>query len=121
MAISCGACDFGYGIQILPAEGSYELSPRASKTIWIAHGTAYVFLWCLLAAWTAVLLFSIPHISEARAVAERERMQAISAENKFYCEKWGLRANSHEHVICTMDLNEIRARTEESLMEDRLF
>jgi hypothetical protein len=97
------------------------LSPRTLKTIRLAYSTAHVFLWCLLAIWAAVLLFSIPRISEARAVAERELAQQISAENRFFCEKWGLRANTHEHVICTMDLNDIRARTEERLTEDRMF
>jgi hypothetical protein len=97
------------------------LSLRTWKSIRLAYRTAYVALWGLLAAWAAVALFSIPRMSEARAVAERERMQEISAENRFFCEKWGSRANTHEHVICTMDLNDIRARTEERLTEDRMF
>jgi hypothetical protein len=80
-----------------------------------------VAIWGLLAAWAAVLLFSIPRISAAGAVAERERIQEISAENRFFCEKWGLQANTHEHLICTMDLNDIRARTEERLTESGGF
>jgi len=27
----------------------------------------------------------------------------------FYCEKWGMKTGTHEHTLCTLDLQEIRA------------
>jgi len=117
------ACDFGHGRSLLRAivEGIGKLSPKTWKTVQFAYKTTNVALWGLLVAWAVVVLFSIPRLSDARAVVERERIQAIAAENRFFCEKWGLRTNTHEHVICTMDLNDIRARTEERLIEDGGF
>jgi len=50
-----------------------------------------------------------------------ENGQQILEENRFYCEKWGLRPTTHEHVICTMDLNDIRAQAEQRLVEDGGF
>jgi hypothetical protein len=91
------------------------------KAIGLVYSAAHVFFWCLLAAIVAMALFSIPRISEARAVAERERLREISAENRFFCEKWGLRASTHEHLICTMDLNEIRSRAEKRLTDNDQF
>ena len=78
-------------------------------------------LWAILAAWVAYVIISIPRLSEAAATAERQRAQEVSEENKFLCEKWGMRANTHEYVLCTMDLNEIRAKVEERIAEDNSF
>ena len=78
-------------------------------------------LWALVAAWIAIIIVNIPRLPEARAIIERQKAQQISEENRFYCEKWGLRANTHEHVICTMDLNDIRAQVEQRLVEDSIF
>jgi hypothetical protein len=75
----------------------------------------------MLAASALAVMFNFPRMMEARTVAERERVQGISEENRFYCEKWGMRANTHEHVICTMDLNGIRERAEKRVVEDISF
>jgi hypothetical protein len=75
----------------------------------------------LVAAWVAIIIISIPRLESARATIERQRAQQILEENRFFCEKWGLQANTHEHVICTMDLNAIRARVEQRLTEDSIF
>ena len=85
------------------------------------YDIVHMALWVLAAAWVAVFINSIPRIPEALATAERQRALEISKENKFYCEKWGMRANSHEYVICTMDLNEIRAKVEKRIAEDSAF
>ena len=46
---------------------------------------------------------------------EARRLQEISGQNRFYCEKWGMTARSHEQLICTMDLDHIRKEIEESV------
>ena len=58
---------------------------------------------------------------EARATLERQRAQQIVEENKFYCEKWGMRAGTHEHTLCTLDLQAIRATAEQRIADDLAF
>jgi hypothetical protein len=85
------------------------------------YNIVHAALWAGLAVWLAILLNSLPRMSEARAVAERERAQELIAENHFYCTKWGLAAGTHEHTLCTMDLQEIRAKHEQRLADDMAF
>jgi hypothetical protein len=75
-------------------------------------------LWALLVAGTVFLLLHIPQMRNARAIAEAQQAQEIAQENKLYCEKWGMRAGTHEHIICTMDLNAIRAKVEQRIADD---
>jgi hypothetical protein len=58
---------------------------------------------------------------EARAIAEAQRVQKISEQNKFYCEKWGMPARSREHLICTMDLDYIRQEVEQRIADESAF
>jgi hypothetical protein len=53
--------------------------------------------------------------------AEAKRALEISQENKRYCEKWGMPAGTHEHIICTMDLDAIRAEVEWRIAEEYKF
>jgi hypothetical protein len=71
--------------------------------------------WVLVAAAVVFLLLQIPRMREARAIAEAQQVLEISEQNRFYCEKWGMRAGTHEHVICTMDLGEIRKEVEQRI------
>ena len=80
--------------------------------------TVHAALWALLIAGTAVLLLQIPEMRRAAAIAEAQRLQEISDENKFYCEKWGMPARTHEHVICTMDLGHIRQQIEQRIADE---
>jgi hypothetical protein len=91
-----------------------KLAPRL-------YGLVHTVLWAGLAVWLAILLNSLPKMSEARAVAERQRAQDLIAENHFYCTKWGLVAGTHEHTLCTMDVQEIRAKHEKRLADDMAF
>jgi hypothetical protein len=91
-----------------------KLAPRL-------YSLVHTALWAGLAVWLAILLNSLPKMSEARAVAERQRAQELIAENHFYCRKWGLVAGTHEHTICTMDVQEIRAKHEKRLTDDIAF
>jgi hypothetical protein len=64
----------------------------------------------LVVALIALAIILIPREKEFQKAAEIQRAQEISNENKEYCEKWGMKVGSHEHNLCTIDLNEIRAR-----------
>ena len=50
-----------------------------------------------------------------------QRAQEISEQNKLYCEKWGMPARSHEHLICTMDLDHIRNEIEQRIAAENSF
>jgi hypothetical protein len=77
------------------------------------------------ALWAALLVFVFyfavfvaPKLPEAHARAEIQRVLEISAESRFYCEKWKILAGTHEHTQCTLDLQEIRAKVEQRIADD---
>jgi hypothetical protein len=90
-------------------------------TIRRIYDIAHAALCALAVAAVVNMIINIPQISEARRRAELQRVQEISEENRFYCTKWGLRANTHEHLICMMDLDAIRAKVEQRISEDWMF
>jgi hypothetical protein len=107
----------------VPLLGSFAayLSCNAWTIIRQIYDTVHAALWALAIAGTVFLLLHIPHMREARAIAEAKRMQEISQENKLYCEKWGMRSGTHEHLICTMDLDAIRAKVEQRIADESAF
>ena len=97
------------------------LSRNSWAIIHRVYDTVHAALWALLIAGTVFLLSHIPHMREARAIAEAQRVQEISDQNKFYCEKWGMRARSHEHLICMMDVDHIRQEVEQRIADESAF
>jgi hypothetical protein len=93
------------------------MQPHPRKIAPRLYGIIHMVLWAGLAAWLAILLSSLPRMSVARAIAQRERAQELIAENQSYCTKWGLVSGSHEYTLCTMDVQEIRAKHERRLAE----
>ena len=98
-----------------------NLSRNSWAIIHSVYDTIHSALWALLIAGTVFLLLHIPQMREARAIAEAQRMQEISEKNKFFCEKWGMPARSHEHLICTMDLDHIRKEVEQHIADESSF
>jgi hypothetical protein len=82
------------------------------------YDTAHAAAWALAVAWVIWLVINFPRIVDARAVIDRQHLQEISDENRFYCEKWGMKAGTHEHTLCTLDLQEIRERVEMRIASD---
>ena len=82
---------------------------------------AHTILWAVAAAWAAIMIMNVPRMVEARATVERQRAQEIFEENRLYCEKWGMRAGTHQHTLCTLDLQEIRAKVEQHVADDMAF
>jgi hypothetical protein len=97
------------------------LSRNSWAIIHRVYDTVHAALWALLIAGTVFLLSHIPHMREARAIAEAQRVQEISDQNKFYCEKWGMPARSHEHLICMMDVDHIRQEVEQRIADESAF
>jgi len=63
------------------------------------------------ALWAALLSFVIffaicvaPDLPENARRAASIRALNIAEENKSYCEQWGMKRGTHEHTLCTMDL-----------------
>jgi len=107
------------------AVGGHKQPARLAFVSWATirriYDIAHAALWALAVATVVNMIINIPQISEARRRAELQRVQEISEENRFYCTKWGLRANTHEHLICMMDLDAIRAKVEQRISEDWMF
>ena len=79
-------------------------------------------LWALLWAWVLYFGFVVlPRFPQAQAIAESQRILEISAENRFYCEKWGMQEKTHEYTQCMLDLQEIRAKVEQRIAADMDF
>jgi putative hemolysin len=66
--------------------------------------------WGVCGALAVVAVAMVQQAPQVRAAAEQQQAAEIAAENSAYCEKWGMRAGTREQVICTLDLDEIRAR-----------
>jgi hypothetical protein len=115
--MSCGDA-FGLIYEPEPGEGIMQLSRNSWTIIHQVYDTVHMALWALLVAGTVYLLLHIPQMRDARAKAEAQRALEISQENKLYCEKWGMRVDTHEHTICTMDLDAIRAKVEQRIADD---
>ncbi|HZP79304.1 MAG TPA: hypothetical protein VFB45_24435 [Pseudolabrys sp.] len=70
-------------------------------------------LWSLLIAFLIFFaLFVAPRVPENQARQERIHIRQVTAENSSYCAKWGMAPGSHQHTLCTMDLQELRAKIE---------
>jgi hypothetical protein len=98
---------------------------NATPTTWTRirqfYEIARTILWAVAAASVAIMIMNIPRMVEARATIERQRTQAIFDENRVYCQKWGLKVGTHEHTLCTLDLQEIRAKVEQRIADDMAF
>ncbi len=95
---------------------------NSSKTVTVVR-KVYEFVECAL--WATMLAFVIyfliffaPHLPEMARRAESIRALEIAAENSSYCEKWGMKRGTHEHTLCTMDLQELRKKIERELADD---
>ena len=77
------------------------------------YDTTEMVLWWALAAVVAVGAINIIYRApEAHARVERQLAAEISEENRQLCERRGLVQQSHEYVLCTLDLNAVREKQE---------
>jgi len=68
-------------------------------------------LWALLAAFVLYfLVFLAPALPEIARRAESIRALNVAAENRSYCERWGMKQGTQAHTLCTSDLQELRAK-----------
>jgi hypothetical protein len=67
------------------------------------------------------LIDAVLHSAQYREQSESQLAKEIADENLRFCERRGLIAGSHDFTVCTLDLNEVRARHEERTRTFDLF
>ncbi len=68
-------------------------------------------LWASLVAFVLyVAIFLLPHLAENARRAESIRALNVAAENRAFCEKMGMKQRTHEYLLCTMDLQQLREK-----------
>jgi hypothetical protein len=94
-------------------------SSKAMAVVRKVYDIVETFLWAGLVAFIGYfLIYVLPHMSEISSRAETVRIAKISSDNSFYCEKWGMKPGTHEHTLCTMDLQELRHRVQQEMIDD---
>lgn len=83
-----------------PSKFSAE-SLRAAAEIGLAIAVAAV------AAGAAAIVRDTPAM---QAAARQQLAEEIARDNNAFCNRRGLVTGTHEHLLCTMELNEIRNR-----------
>ena len=88
-----------------------SMNKRTEDLISRIYDNVHAALWAGLLAF--VLFFAVvvaPKIPEVHAKAENERVLAISAEHNFYCNKFGMQADTPAYRQCILDLQSFRAK-----------
>jgi hypothetical protein len=98
------------------------ISPETwARIVWI-YDNVHLAVWSLaLSGLICFIIFVVPKMPEARVRAELLRAREISAETKYYCEKWGMPEGTHAHILCALDLQEFRAKIEKRMAQDMDF
>ncbi len=81
---------------------------------WVEFG-----LWALSLAFVLYfVIFVLPHLPENARRAESIRALNIAEENRAFCEKWGMKQRTYEHLLCTMDLQQLREKIRQESADD---
>jgi hypothetical protein len=85
---------------------------RTRQNRWpqVVSGVLRMAFWAVCGVLAVAAIIMIQRAPAVRAEIERQQTAEIAAENRAYCEKWGMRAGTREHVACALDLDELRAR-----------
>ncbi len=76
-------------------------------------------LWAVLLSFVIYFVTCIaPKLPEMARRAESLRALQTAAENRAYCEKWGMTPGTREHALCTMDLRQLRKQIESDFAEE---
>ena len=79
-------------------------------------------LWAGLVAFVIYVLINVvPNLPEMTRRAESMRILRIAAENRAYCEKWGMRPGTQAHARCTIDLQELRKSIARDTSDEAVF
>lgn len=85
------------------------------------HGPVYKAieraLWVFAPVPALLLFLSYPSMQAARQQLETELANEVAAENRQYCDKWGMPEGSDKYLECARDLAAIRLNTEQRLRD----
>ncbi len=82
------------------------------------RGVTPVIVICAIAVLVAGYFIAVhPQMVEARKKEQALLAETIAAETTAFCEKHGFLTNTQEHLSCTQDLNDLRARHEKRIYE----
>ena len=98
------------------------MSPNPLAIIQRVYDEVHAALWALLGA--AVLFFLVvvlPTLPANLAEVERRHAADVAAENRHYCEKWGMAAGTQRYMQCMHDLGELRAKITRRMAEQSTF
>ena len=99
--------------------GPSMLSEKTLHLIYRIYDFARTAAWALLCSFALYfMIFVLPHAPENLANIEGQRILEIASENRFYCEKWGMREGTESYLQCTLDLQRIRANVERRIDAD---
>ncbi len=92
--------------------------PTTSQNRWpqVVGGVLRMAFWAVCGVLAVTGIIMIQRAPQVRAETERQQAAEIAAEDRMYCEKWGMLAGTREHAACTLDLDEIRARHAKRLL-----
>jgi len=94
---------------------------KCSKAITIVRE---VYDWVESALWATTIAFVIYFLSNVPEIARRAesiRTMNNAAENSAYCEKWGMKRGDHKHMLCMMDIQELRKKIEQDFADQGRF
>ena len=95
---------------------------RLSRIVQRVHVEVETALWaCLVAFVVFFCVFVAPEMPQQQAKAKLLRDREITEENSRYCAKWGKEIGTREHLLCTMDLQELRKSIAQRLAEETVF
>lgn len=84
-----------------------------------------VYDWVESAVWAALtafvlyfLIHILPDLPENARRAASLRAASIAAQNRSYCEKWGMKPGTRAHAACAMDLQALRRTIEQDIADD---
>lgn len=88
-------------------------SPKTWTIVQCVYDTVHAALWAALCAGVLFFVTAVaPQMPKIQAAAEAKRLLEVAAENRHYCETWGMPAGSAKHVQCILDLQRLRADVE---------
>ena len=94
-------------------------SKKESNTISVIFDNMHYAFWAVLVSF--VLYFVtvvVPNIPAAQARYQRLRIRQVAAEHEFYCNKWGMGADTQAHDQCILDMQAFRAKVEQRMSDD---
>jgi hypothetical protein len=66
-------------------------------------------------------VFIVPKLREIRDWAEQGLAKEIAAENAYYCEKFGMKANTQKYEQRLLDLGDFRLKVENGISDEYDF